>query len=72
MAVRLQHLGGVVMGYWVRFRFDGVPDAYSGAWFDGAEWVEGVTASVLETRYRSESGEWVERPPEPEETEAEA
>lgn len=54
---------GAVMGYWVRLTKDGIPDAYSGAWFEGAEWIEGVSAYHLDT-CRFDGSEWIVREPE--------
>lgn len=53
------------MGYWVRFAADGTPDAYSGSWFEGSEWVENVPPKALETCRREPGGEWVLRDPAP-------
>lgn len=53
------------MGYWVRFGAGGVVAAYSGAAFDGAELVEGVTSGQLDTCRRTDAGEWVPREPDP-------
>ena len=52
-------------GYWVRFREDGVPSAFSGAWFDGAEFVEGIPEDTLITCRRVD-GVWLDREPEAE------
>lgn len=49
-------------GYWVRLTKDGTPDAYSGAWFDGAAWIENVSSAELDT-CRWTGSAWVERPP---------
>jgi len=53
-----------MQGYWVRFGSDGMHDAYSGAHFAGAEWVEGVDSATLDTCRRVD-GAWVLRDPEP-------
>ena len=53
------------MGYWVRLTENGIPDAYSGAWFEGAEWIEDLTSNQLDTCYRSPKGKWIKRGSEP-------
>ena len=64
-----------MMGYWVRLTEDGTPDNYSGSWFEGAEWIEKVSSTELDTcRWTGKA--WVEREqvepyePTPEEIEA--
>ena len=54
------------MGYWIRFVKDGtgIPDSYSGSWFEGSEWIENATSTDLDT-CRWTGSEWVLRGPEP-------
>jgi hypothetical protein len=54
-------------GYWVRFNAESVPTSYSGACFDGAEWVPDVRPATLET-CRRVGGEWIAKDPEPQPT----